>query len=72
MPNNPKPYLWGKKFCHTPSSEKPGQMMDVIHIADKSETLCGTPMLGNNYANQETDKANCPKCIKIHFNPHKP
>lgn len=63
MPNNPKPYLWGKKFCHHPDPK----VTQPICISGRAETLCGTPMLGNNYANQETDSATCPTCLKIFF-----
>jgi hypothetical protein len=42
MPQNHK-FLWKKK-------------QGDVHAAGVNTTLCGIPMLGNNYANQETDK----------------
>ena len=53
------PYLWGKKFCHEPgmSGSHP------IHYAWTNSTMCGVPMLGNNYAHQGKDVANCPECL---------
>jgi hypothetical protein len=53
-----KPYLWGKKFCHE-KWEKEG-----LHISARNTTLCGIPMLGNNYADQTKDDANCPECLQ--------
>lgn len=43
-------FLWKKKFGD-------------IHISGYNETLCGRPMLGNNYANQEKDSVTCEDCI---------
>ena len=60
-------YLWGKKFCHTPSTERPGKMMADICISGNNTTLCGKPMLGNNYADQQHDSATCSKCLEIFF-----
>jgi hypothetical protein len=48
-----KPYLWLKQIGDT-------------HIAGHNVTLCDIPMLGNNYANQETGEATCKKCIRIY------
>jgi hypothetical protein len=43
-------YLWKKKIGD-------------IHISSKDTTLCGKPMLGNNYADQKLDKPSCKECI---------
>ncbi len=45
------PFLWVKKT-------------GLIHIANRSETFCGMPMLGNNYADQTKDKPTCPTCLE--------
>jgi len=37
------------------------------HLSDgKGQTLCGRPMLGNNYANYipENERVKCPDCFK--------
>lgn len=44
-------YKWQKKFGD-------------CHIGGRNTTLCGIPMLGNNYANQQTTEVDCEKCIE--------
>jgi hypothetical protein len=36
-----------------------------IHIAGVNNTLCGRPMLGNNYATQKEHFATCSKCVEV-------
>jgi NTP pyrophosphatase (non-canonical NTP hydrolase) len=36
-----------------------------IHIAGKNTTLCGIPMLGNNYATQKEYFCTCFKCTEV-------
>lgn len=45
-----RPFLWKKKIGE-------------IHIGSYDRTLCGRPMLGNNYANQKEDFPTCFDCI---------
>ena len=47
-------FLWKKKIGD-------------IHIAGERETLCGRPMLGNNYATQNEPFVTCIKCTEEHM-----
>jgi len=54
------PSLWGKKFCHEPLMTE----THPIHYAGDNTTLCGIPMLGNNYAYDKSKaEVSCPACI---------
>ena len=35
-----------------------------VHLMNGAETLCGIPMLGNNYA-IENEEVTCEKCLEI-------
>ena len=45
-------YLWTKKLGAT-------------HYAGKNTTLCGKPMLGNNYSKVRPNAPLCDECLKI-------
>lgn len=47
-----KMYFWTKRIGDT-------------HIAGVNGTLCGRPMLGNNYATQKEQFATCAECVKV-------
>ena len=36
------------------------------HIMRRDTTMCGKPLLGNNYIRQRADAPPCKKCVKEH------
>jgi hypothetical protein len=57
-------YMFGY-FCWT-------KAIGPLHLAKGYNTLCGKPMLGNNYTERRRNLSICPKCLDKVENYHDP